>query len=189
MNLSIPERILRLIPPPPMGYSRDRESFKIHTGITFDPIGAAEAAAAHTINMLLQHERLARIIEQHARDARQMSLNEFLSKMAVKINAKDGYTPMEQEIARAVEKIFFLRLLGLAASEDGNQQVNAVALLKINEIAELMARAGKTAADPGEQAHYLYLLQKIAAFRINPGQFKIQEAPGLPDGSPIGCGH
>ncbi len=192
INLSIPERILRLIPPQPMGYSRDRESFNIHTGITFDPIGAAEAAAGHTINMLLQHERLARIIEHHARDARQMSLNEFLSKMAVSINAKDGYTAMEQEIARAVEKIFFLRLLGLAASDHGNQQVNAVALLKINEMGELMARSGKSTSDSAEQAHYLYLLQKIAAFRMNPAQFKIPEAPELPDGSPIGtigCGH
>ena len=112
--------------------------------------------------------------------------------MAVRINAKDGYTPMEQEIARAVEKTFFLRLLGLAASDHGNQQVNAVALLKINEMGELMARSGKTTSDTAEQAHYLYLLQKIAAFRINPAQFKIPEAPGLPDGSPIGtigCGH
>lgn len=187
-NLSLPERILRLIPPQPMGYQRDRELFKIHTGLTFDPLGAAEAAAGHTINMLLQKERLARMIEQHARDKSQLSLNEFLSRMAVSINAKDGYTPLEQEIARSIEKLFVLRLLGLAASEEGNQQVNAVALLKINELAELMSRTGKSSADPKEQAHYLYLIQKVAAFRLNPADFKLPASPGLPDGSPIGCG-
>ena len=186
-NLSIPERILNLIPPQPMGYSRDRELFKIHTGITFDPLGAAEAAAAHTINMLLQKERLARVIEQHARDAKQMSLNKLLSEMAININAKDAYTPMQFEINRAVEKLFVLRLLGLAASETGNQQVNAVALLKINELGELMSRTGKSSADPAERAHYLYLLQKIAAFRLNPAAFKLPTTPDLPDGSPIGC--
>lgn len=186
-NLSLPERILQLIPPQPMGYQRDRELFKIHTGMTFDPLGAAEAAAAHTINMLLQKERLARIIEQHARDNSQLSLNELFSRIAVALNAKDGYTPLEQEIARSVEKLFVLRLLGLAASEEGNQQVNAVALLKINEIAELMSRTGKSSSDPKEQAHYLYLIQKLAAFRLNPGEFKLPATPDLPDGSPIGC--
>jgi len=188
-NLSLPERILEMIPPQPMGYQRDRELFKIHTGMTFDPLGAAEAAAAHTINMLLQKERLARIIEQHARDNSQLSLNKFLSTLAVNINAKDGYSPVEEEIARSIEKLFMMRLLGIAASEEGNQQVNAVALLKINEIAELMSRAGKSSADPKEQAHYLYLLQKVAAFRLNPGSFKLPASPSLPDGSPIGCTH
>ena len=187
-NLSLPEHILKLIPPQPMGYSRDRELFQVHTGLTFDPIGAAEAAAAHTLDFLLNQERLARVIEHHARDARQQSLNELLSRTAVTINAKDGYTPMEQEIARAVEKLFVLRLLGLAASDKGNQQVNAVALLKLNEMGELMSRSGKSSADPAEKAHYLYLLQKIAAFRLNPAAFKLPATPSLPDGSPIGCG-
>ena len=186
-NLSLSNEILELIPPQPMGYQRDRELFKIHTGLTFDPLGAAEAAAAHTINMLLQKERMARMIEQHARDGSQMSLNEFLSRLAVALNAKDGYSPLEQEIARSVEKLFVLRLLGIAASTEGNQQVNAVALLKINELAELMSRAGKSSSDPKEQAHYLYLIQKVAAFRLNPEEFQLPAAPKLPDGSPIGC--
>ena len=130
---------------------------------------------------------MARMIEQHARDGSQMSLNEFLSRLAVALNAKDGYSPLEQEIARSVEKLFVLRLLGIAASTEGNQQVNAVALLKINELAELMSRAGKSSSDPKEQAHYLYLIQKVAAFRLNPEEFQLPAAPKLPDGSPIGC--
>ena len=40
--LALPERILTLIPPRPLGYERGREHFKIRTGITFDPLAAGE---------------------------------------------------------------------------------------------------------------------------------------------------
>ncbi|NJK84412.1 MAG: DUF5117 domain-containing protein, partial [Saprospiraceae bacterium] len=66
--LVLPENIIQLLPPQPPGYSRDRELFKIYTGNTFDPLAAAESAANHTLSMLLNKERLARVVEQHARD-------------------------------------------------------------------------------------------------------------------------
>ncbi|MFT4937434.1 MAG: hypothetical protein ACI88A_000449 [Paraglaciecola sp.] len=66
--LRIPESIVRLIPPKAYGESRTRESFQGRTGLTFDPISAAESAAGHTLNLLLQAQRLNRIAEQHDRD-------------------------------------------------------------------------------------------------------------------------
>ncbi len=47
--LAIPEVILDIIPPKPLGYQRDREHFKSRTGITFDPLAAAESAADQTL--------------------------------------------------------------------------------------------------------------------------------------------
>lgn len=56
--------MIALIPPKAYGYSRNRESFKGHTGITFDPISAAEASAKHTLSLLLNAQRLARLQQQ-----------------------------------------------------------------------------------------------------------------------------
>ena len=66
--LRIPESIVRLIPPKAYGESRTRESFQGRTGLTFDPISAAESAAGHTLNLILQAQRLNRVAEQHDRD-------------------------------------------------------------------------------------------------------------------------
>ncbi|MEW6981085.1 zinc-dependent metalloprotease [Colwelliaceae bacterium 6471] len=63
--LTLPESLIKLIPPKAYGYSRDRESFKSNTGIAFDPISAADASINNTLNLLLTPERLARL-EQHA---------------------------------------------------------------------------------------------------------------------------
>ena len=67
--LAIPESVIKLLPPQPFGYSRGRENFKTYTGLTFDPIGAAESSAHNSISFLLNPARLSRLVEQHARDA------------------------------------------------------------------------------------------------------------------------
>ena len=41
--LSLPENVLKVIPPKPVGYSRTKESFESRTGLTFDPIAIAES--------------------------------------------------------------------------------------------------------------------------------------------------
>jgi hypothetical protein len=43
--LEISENVLKLIPPRPAGYDYNRELFNRRTGLSFDPLAAAEAAA------------------------------------------------------------------------------------------------------------------------------------------------
>ena len=58
---------LVLIPPKAYGYRRDRESFSSQTGLTFDAVSAAQASAKHTLALLLNSERLARLQQQAMR--------------------------------------------------------------------------------------------------------------------------
>ncbi|WP_407075565.1 zinc-dependent metalloprotease [Paraglaciecola sp.] len=62
--LSIPEYITQLITPKAYGDRRNRESFKGRTGLTFDPITAAESSAAYSLALLLKAERLNRVAAQ-----------------------------------------------------------------------------------------------------------------------------
>jgi len=62
--LTLDEKLLSVMPPKAYGYSRDRESFKSNTGLTFDPISAAQASAKHTLILLLNEQRLARLQQQ-----------------------------------------------------------------------------------------------------------------------------
>ena len=191
-NLSLPEHILKLIPPQPIGYQRDRELFKIHTGLTFDPIGAAESFSNQTFDLLLNPAKLARIIEHHARDNSLMSLGDLFHKMYLALNFKNGMTTLEKEIAMTNQKLFVHKLMQLAANKTGNQQVNALAWKQLDVLdgnfkGDLFMRANSKKL-VNEIAHFEYLRAKIEAFKEDPSDYEIPKSPTLPDGSPIGCG-
>lgn len=187
VHLALPEKIIELIPPQPIGYSRGRELFKVHTGLTFDPIGASEAIVNTTLDLLMNPAKLARVVEQHARDQQQLSLTELISKIEAGIVDADRETGLEKEIARNNEKLFLRKLLQLAGNQEGNQQVTAVALFRVNKMQERLS--SNSISDMEELAHRTYMLHQINQFKKDPSGFKLPQAPSLPDGSPIGCGH
>ena len=83
------------------------------------------------------------------------------------------------------QKLYLRKLLQLAGNTDGKQQVTAVALMHVNTFMD----NAKTPNDPAEKAHQMYMNHQIKQFMADPSGFKLPEAPALPDGSPIGCGH
>ncbi len=186
-NLALPERIIELIPPQPIGYQRGRELFKIHTGLTFDPIGASEAIANTTLDLLMNPAKLARVVEQHARDNSQLSLTALMTKIEAGIVDAPTTNGLETAISRNNEKLFLRKLLQLAGNPKGNQQVTAVALLRVNKMASNLN--SRNSSDAAVQAHQAYMAHQISQFKKDPSGFKLPEAPSLPDGSPIGCGH
>jgi hypothetical protein len=181
--LKMPEHILNLIPPQPIGYSRDRELFKTHTSMVFDPLAAAETSANNTLKFILNPERLARIVEQHARNPMTyISLNELLDNL-LKINKnRDKTTPFDMEIIEIVEKLTMQYIFQLAGNKKGNQQVAAAALFQINKMEEgLIAEK--------DNAHKTFLLFQIEQFKKHPEKYEMPAVPKMPAGSPIGCGH
>ena len=187
--LAIPENVIQLIPPQPIGYSRGRELFKIHTGLTFDPIGAAESSANNTLQFLLNPQRLARVVEQSARDNERLSLYELMDNLlsAVRVDSKD--TPYEQELSRLVEKLTIQHLLQLAGDTKIMRQVSAMAWLKINEMEKRLTQQVSFTQDSNQLAHYTYLLEQINLFKRKPSDYQMPPSPSMPDGSPIGCGN
>ncbi len=64
--LAIQPALAKLINPKTYGSSRNRESTNGRMGIAFDPLSAAEAASAYSINNLLEPIRLNRLAYQHS---------------------------------------------------------------------------------------------------------------------------
>src|SRR6202042_1031259 len=58
--LALPEPLLKMIPPRPVGYPRGREDFKIRTSPAFDALAPAEAAAQLAMGFLLNPQRAVR---------------------------------------------------------------------------------------------------------------------------------
>ena len=176
--LKVPKHILDLIPPQPLGYNRDRELFKLYTGLTFDPMAAAESSANHTISMMLNPQRLARILEQGAIHDNQMGLEAYLNKVAngVKSQSTMGY---DSQIMQMNEKLFMVELFKVINHSSANQQVKAYALQALIKLKNSVSTT---------QAHGLYVSTEVDRFLSSPDQYPIPKAKALPDGSPIGCG-
>ena len=162
--------------------------FKIHTGLTFDPLGAAESAADYTLTFLLNPARLTRLIEQKTYAADQLSVFDILGQLQETTKEGIGAPSIHNELKRIVRKLFLHHLMALAADDNVMSQVKAAAWLYLDEIKKEAEATFKTTNSPESKAHCLYQMQQIEIFEESPGSFKVPSAPALPDGSPIGCG-
>lgn len=183
--LVLPEKLIQQIPPRPSGYPSSLETFAGHTGPTFDPIAAAEAAATLSIASVLDPARAARLVEYHARDARQPGFMPVVDKML----AQTWKTPLAAgypgEIQVVVNNLTLKSLLQLAATPDIAESVRGESLLEIDQLKQWMT--GRLAsADPRQKANLLFGLAQISKFAEDPNKFIPAPALDLPPGAPIG---
>ena len=182
-TLTLPEALLRQFPPRPPELPRTTESFPAHTGLTFDPIAAAEAAADLTLAVLLDPSRASRLVEYHARDPQLPSLDsveEALSKAAA---ARPGsQSSLSSELSRAVETRTVEALLSLAANSLASSQARAVTRSHLHRW--YLAQANPE--DANEAAHATALRERIASWERSPEQFIPAKRIDAPPGMPIG---
>lgn len=183
--LALPEKLIEKIPPRPVGYPRTRETFKSRTGLTFDPIAAAESAAGTTLQFMLQPERAARLIEYQARDSAQPGLLPVLEKLIAQTWKAPQQTGYKGELQRLVNNLTLKQLLTLAATTDAPESVRGIALLEIDALKTWMHNTVKTTAG-NQKANLLFGLSQIDEFGKDPDKFKPAPELAMPDGSPIG---
>jgi hypothetical protein len=184
--LALPESLLKLIPPRPVGYGRTREDFRIRTQPVFDALAPAEAAADHVSNFLLNQERAARLVQFHARDARYPGLVEVLDKVlgaTWKVPVAPGYNG---EIQRTVNMVVLNDLMALATGERASNQVRAVAELKLDQLRVWIARQKAVATSEEQSAFLFYAGEQIKKFQEDPKKMNLTRAQDPPDGQPIG---
>lgn len=184
-ELVVPDAILKVIPPRPMGYRPGRELFPRYTGMAFDAVTPAVTAARITVDDIMDPTRDARIVEQHARDASLPGLGEVLDAVLGYI---DGYHPAngyQAEIRRAVQGVAVDGLMRLAA-QARMPQVKAVAMFRLQRIRDA-ARAW-SGADAADSAHYALLARDVTHFMEHPDQappiMEVEPPPGAPIGEP-----
>lgn len=186
-DLALPEPLLRMIPPRPPEYARDRENFRGRMGLTFDALAPAEAAAEHTLGLLLNAQRAARLVEHHARDAKYPGLEEMLDKLVGatwKAPHGEGYTAL---IARVLDEVALRHLMALAANDRAPEEVRATASLKLDALKNFLTEQGTAPAYAGERAHFAYGVEQIAQFQKNPKEWRLPPPVEIPEGQPIGA--
>ena len=186
-TLALPDRLAALIPPHPAGIDRTRESFNNHTGANFDPIGAAETAAHHTISLLLNPERAARLVSNHGEDPGQLGMGEVIDQLVGATWKGEASNDAHATIQRAVGDVALNELMVLAANEKAATEVRAMALLKLTELARWANDTMPSLKDEQERAHRAYAVAQIGKFQRSPAEvLKPTEPLEMPPGAPIG---
>ena len=184
-QLALPDKIVQRIPPRPAGYRRSRELFPRNTGPIFDAITPAVVAARHTVTHVLNAQRAARVVGQHAIDTSLPSLEEVIDALMTASFDAPTNTGYEAEVKRAVQRVVIDGLMNLA-SNAGMAQVRAVATMKLRRQGE-MAVGWTHEATEADGAHFALLAQDIERFMNRPAEPFEQIAPAnAPPGAPIG---
>ena len=202
--LALPESLLKIIPPRPPAYERGREDFKIRTYPAFDALAPAEAAAQHTLQFLFNPERAARLVEFHARDSANPSLEEVFdavlnatwkSGRAARLlklhgdNANPGVADAASyaaEIANVVDYAVLYDLMALAANERASDNVRAVAWLKLADLKGWLNAPLASRRDISDPAHIFFASKQIELFEKDPKRLDLTPPAEPPDGPPIG---
>ena len=168
-TLVLPETLLAMLPPRPPGLRETRESFASHTGLTFDPVAAAESAADLTLTVLFNAERASRLVEYHARNQAEPALGDVIDQtLAASAGTAEGMAGL---VTQAVRERTVEALLTLAASPQASGAARAVVRDKLV--------AFRTLAAPSLQA-------RIDQFLNEPAKFVPSKAIEAPPGMPIG---
>ena len=184
-ELVLPDKIVKLLPPRPQGFGRHRELFPRYTGLTFDAITPAVAAAGVTVDAVLDPQRAARLVEQHALDPTLPGLGEVIDSLFAATFGAEPSNPYEAEVSRAEQRVVAEQLMRLAARAP-MPQVRAIASFELQRKARDLA--GMVAgSDEANAAAYALLARDIQRFIDRP--YAADSAPGTPDappGAPIG---
>jgi hypothetical protein len=183
-ELVVPKAILDAIPPRPPGFGRHRELFPRTTGDTFDPISPATVAADVTIGFVLELDRAARMVAQHAVDPTLPGLEEVLDRLTKATFDAPAANAYEAEIRRAEERVLVDRVIWLATGAP-NAQVRATAAFKLGKLAARLRT--EVVQGDAEQAARGLLAADIKRFLERPAPTSYsQPAPDAPPGAPIG---
>ncbi|HEX4651996.1 MAG TPA: zinc-dependent metalloprotease [Granulicella sp.] len=198
--LTLPEPLLQLLPPRPPGLEATREALPSATGLTFDPVAAAESAADLTLSVLFNPQRASRLVEYHARNPEEPSLDAVLdatltatrpavsaihptSSTGKPLSSTDfsttGSDPVK--LTAAIQNAVYVRtveaLLTLAANPAASSGARAIVFAKLDQI-----RRQAKPSIPTEQ----YIAHRIQQFQTDPAKFVPAKPIDAPPGMPIG---
>ena len=184
--LTLPESLLAIIPPRPMGLERTRESFPSQTALTFDPIATAETAADLTLAVLLDPARASRLVQYHMREGGSLSLRGVLEAISTTTAERtDGGHTMSSEVGRAVETRALEAMFALATNPAASSQARAITRSHINDVYKQITTAPPL-TDTAEAIHRAAIIDRIQEFQRDPAKFTPAKPIEAPPGMPIG---
>lgn len=151
-ELTVPEKIQRLIPPPPPGFNTDQTWIEGSGDTMFDVITLAGGLATEVFGYILDRERAARVVHTAANDARALTLPEVTAAVVQRTwGAAAPASSAERAVLRASQRAALDVLLDLAGDARALPDVRAAAVLELRRLDARLARVFTT--DDAQRAH------------------------------------
>jgi len=178
--LALPERIVRMIPPPADRYEREGEQFDRNTDLFFDPIAAAEASAAFTVGEILNPQRMARLVTFGSMGD-YPTLDEVVDRLvAATWDASVPANPYRVQILHAAQRAVIDAMMVQASSAGNSASVRSVLSDRLGKLAtRIEAQATRT-------AHQVAAAADIRRWEKRPEATVPVQGRTLPAGDPIG---
>jgi hypothetical protein len=185
-ELAVPERVLALLAPRPLGYATEERQFRSAVQPAFDQLAMARTLADQIVRGLLAPRRLARVAAFSARDPSLPTLGEVMGAL---LERTWGSPPGGEHLAlrRVVQRAVVDGLIDLAASTDGSVEARGAAEWSLARIEEIAEEQEPLSGD--DAAHLALALSDIARFldRADEPTRRTRPFPA-PPGAPIGNG-
>jgi len=178
--LTLSNKIIGLIPPRPPMYYGIGELFQKRTGMSFDPLAAAEALTNFELGFLFNPERANRLVQFKA-EAGSLGWDDVLDATIQKTWKSANKKGLEQQVQLQVQQMVLSFIMALSQSESANYAVKAICFDRLQIIKGLALAAAKT--NPLLKAHYLYAVERIN----KPKEISLPAAKSIAPGAPIGC--
>lgn len=182
--LATPDSAARLMAPDPFTeYDRavGRERLESSAAPAFSQVDAARSAAQITLSALLAPGRLARVVDQHASDADQLSLDEVLNAVERTLAGQRGDAADVTALRDAVRTEYVAQLLHVV--EHGAPRVASLARVRLEAIA---AQRGPFQRRGEAHSAWLAAAARAGLERLDRGEPVSPPATTPPPGSPIG---
>ena len=179
--LKLPDHIAAQIPPRPAGYEFSRELFKKKTGLAFDQLAPAEAAADLPLSFLFNAERLNRLAQQGL--AGGYNLWQMLNTLVDATFKSPRRSSMQKAIQVQTEHIVLTYLLSSSIDEQLSFPARVALQASLSELRKWLEEQVKTGTDPYYKAHWQMAIDRFKA----PEKAKPTLHAIPPPGAPIGC--
>lgn len=180
--LVLPERIIKLIPPRPEGYNFTRELFRKRTGLAFDALSPAEAAADFPLSFLFNAERMNRMVEYSAQNSG-LGLDEMVQTLIDKTWKAPRLKGMEGLIQLQTEQLLLTYLLAGSVNDNASFITKEILIKALSDLKLFIEAKKKTTTDKIYSGHLLLALERMKA----PEKLKPALPVEMPPGAPIGA--
>ena len=183
--LGLSQEVLSMMVPKAVENHRSRESVNGDTGVAFDQVHLASALAQHTLGLIFNPQRLARVQQQNAHNDKIPSITDIGLRIHEAIFSRKAKSGMAALIHKSVMDLTISNYMNLIHAKDVSQSVKTDVLSALlYEKRYLEGRLAKASSSDSYLAFYGYQLSRLQSFDVGLKD-KLIELPTMPPGSPI----
>ena len=178
--LTLPDKIIQLIPPRPPMYYGVGELFQKRMGMNFDALSAAEALTNYELEFLFNAERANRLVQFKA-EANTLGWDDVLDAIINKTWKTNLQSGLKKEVQLQTQQMVLSWILSLSMNDNANLLVKSICFDRLQSLKNYCEAQIKI--NPSLKAYYIYAIERIN----KPKDIAVPQFKEIPPGAPIGC--